>query len=120
VYRQFPPPKPDPAVSGSAAAIRAGEKACRGKRPIEVKRAFYAKAISSGLQPDSDEAKMVRQIAHFEKAVHDAPSFPAGQLAADVYQATLPDKKAQYGYQGCVHALAAVLKRELEKEQKNR
>jgi hypothetical protein len=120
VYREFPPPKPDPAVSGSGAAIKAGERACRGKTPIEVKRAFYAKAISSGLQANSDEAKMVRQIRAFEKATHAAPSFPAGQLAADVYQATLPAKMAQYGYQGCVHALATGFKREVEKEQKKR
>jgi len=37
IYRQFPPPKPNPEANGSAKSIAAGEKAGRGKSPVEVK-----------------------------------------------------------------------------------
>jgi hypothetical protein len=110
IYRQFPKPAPNPTVKGSAAAIAAGERACKGKTPLEVKEAFYA-AAKANLQPE--QTKMIAELASFEKNAATDSSFVAGQLAAGVYQATLPEAVAQFGYQGCIYALALELKREL-------
>ena len=114
IYRQFPPPEPEPGVSGSAAAIRAGERACAGKTPVEVKEETFAAAVGSGnLDPASPEGKLIAQIERFESRVTKEPSFTAGQLAADSYKATLPAGLAASGYQGCVYALAKELERRL-------
>lgn len=113
IYRQFPPPKPDPNVPKSAAAIRAGEKACRGKTPLEVKREFYSRA-SSTLLPA--QKQMIAEIGRWVKRVRSDEGFTAGQLAADVYQATLPEELRRFGYQGCVYSLALGLKQELARE----
>jgi hypothetical protein len=114
IYAQFPPPKPDPRVKGSAAAIAAGRRACARKTPVQVKDAYYPIAIQrGGLKPGSGEAKMINRVASFQRHVAANQSFVAGQLAADAYQATLPGATAAFGYQGCVYSLAVRLEREL-------
>jgi hypothetical protein len=114
IYRQFPKPEPDPSVKASAAVIKAGEKACAGRSPRQVKDEFYGAAVKSGaLVPGSDEAKMIAQLPKFEKNASADTAFVAGQLAADVYSATLPEATARFGYQGCIHAMARRLEREL-------
>jgi hypothetical protein len=114
IYRQFPKPKPQAGNPGSAKAIRAGERACKGKTPLEVKQSFYAAATENGsLVPNSEEGKMIAELPKFEAQSAKSSSFVAGQLAADVYEATLPEAEAGAGYQGCVYALALRLKREL-------
>jgi hypothetical protein len=115
IYRQFPKPKPNPTVKGSAKALAAGEAACKDKSPLEVKEEFYA-AAKANLQPE--EAKMIARLPSFAKKTATDPSFVAGQLAADAYQATLPEALAQFGYQGCVYALALRLKGELGPKQR--
>lgn len=114
IYRQFPKPKPNPAVKGSAEALKAGEAACRDKTPLEVRESFYAYAVEEGsLEPDSPEAKLIARLPSYEAKASKDAAFVAGQLAADTYQATLPEAIGQFGYQGCVYALARGLKREL-------
>ena len=114
LYRQFPPPEPDPAVKGAPAASRAGERACEGKTPVEVKEATFPVAVSTGsLDPESAEGKLIAKIDQFESRVTKEPSFTAGQLAADSYKATLPASLAAAGYEGCVYALAQELERRL-------
>ena len=44
IYATFPPPKPDPEAKCSAEVIKAGERACQGKTPVQVKEEFYAAA----------------------------------------------------------------------------
>jgi hypothetical protein len=114
IYRQFPKPQPEAGDPASAKAIRAGERACKGKTPIEVKQKFYADATEDGtLVPNSPEGKMIGEIPHFETQSSKSSAFVAGQLAADVYEASLPEAEAAAGYQGCVYSLALRLKREL-------
>jgi hypothetical protein len=109
IYRQFYPPKADPQVKGSGQAIEKGEKACKGKTPLEVREEFIGE--SDLLE---DQEKMVEEMGKFEKRSSQDASFVAGQLAALVYEGTLPaDELAQFGYQGCVYSLAKVLERQL-------
>jgi hypothetical protein len=116
IYREFPPPKANPKAKGSAEAIAAGEKACRGKTPTMVKEEFFAEARSRLL---ADQAKMIGEIGRYEKLSRTEPGFTAGQLAAGTYEATLPEAIAIYGYQGCVYSLARGLKHGLAKERKS-
>jgi hypothetical protein len=114
IYRQFPKPQPEPGDRASARAIHAGEKACKGLTPMEVKRKFYAKATEEGnLVPNSSEGKMIAELPKYAKQSAKSSAFVAGQLAADVYEATLPEAAAPAGYQGCVYSLARRLKHEL-------
>jgi hypothetical protein len=114
IYRQFPKPRPNTEVKASAKAIAAGEAACKGKTPRQVKEAFYSDAIENGnLEAGGEEAKMIAKLPSFERNASKDAAFTAGQLAADTYQATLPEAIAQFGYQGCVHSLALRLEREL-------
>jgi hypothetical protein len=116
LYREFPPPKPDPTVKGSAAAIRAGERACAGKTPVEVKEKYLPIALERGrLESGSPQAKMIGEIDRFAKHLETEASFTAGQLAGDAYQATLPERLQTAGYQGCVYSLAKRLESRLYK-----
>jgi hypothetical protein len=108
IYRQFPPPQPDPAVKGSAEAIQAGERACRGKTPLEVREEFIAE--SDLLEP---QAELVAELPKLERSAATNGAFVTGQLGALVYERTLPERVASYGYQGCVYSLALVIKRKL-------
>ena len=56
---------------------------------------------------------MIGRIASFESSDSKDASFTAGQLAADVYGATLSAASSQYGYEGCIYLLAGRLEREL-------
>ncbi len=116
--RSFPRPKPNPnAPPGSKAAIAAGRKACVGKTPTQVREEFIGEAKASG-RLNSGQEKMVAEIAHYETHGGRSPDFVAGQLAAGIYEATLPEKLSIAGYQGCVYELARQLERELAKKQK--
>lgn len=113
LYSAFPPPKPDPKAKGSTKAIAEGERACKGKTPSGVKARFYPEA-KENLEPA--QRKLISRLPHYEAiAAHD-PGFAAGQLAADVYAASLPAAVARYGYEGCVYGLARRLEGELGRE----
>jgi hypothetical protein len=114
IYNQFPPPSQDPKVKGSAKAIAAGMRACKGKSAAALAKRYYAIAVAQGrLDPHSPEAKMIAQVDKYAKNAAKDPGFTAGQLAADAYQATLAPKLGSFGYQGCVYALARGLEYEL-------
>ena len=110
IYATFPAPKASPEVKRSTAAIKVGEKACKGKTPTQVKEEFIA-AAKPKLAPE--QTKMIDRIASFENHSPTDASFTAGQLAADVYEATLPGAAGQYGYEGCIYSLAQGLERRL-------
>lgn len=110
IYAAFPPPSPDPALAGSRAAVRAGERACAGRTPTQVKDEFYA-AAAPNLAPE--QKRMVARIASLENPHPGDAAFTTGQLAADVYAATLRAGIGQYGYRGCVYSLARRLEGEL-------
>jgi hypothetical protein len=110
---QFPVPEPtESAPPGSAAAIKAGRDACKGKTPSQISDEFIAEA-RSGLT--EAQLEMVEDIERYEKQV--TPNFVAGQLAAGVYEATLSENEERGGYQGCVYELAQKLRMELSKKQ---
>jgi hypothetical protein len=111
IYGSFQPPQTSSMEPAAAKAVKGGEAACKGKTPTEVKEEFYPDA-EKFLEPQ--QAKMIGQIASFEKQANTDRSFVAGQLAADTYAATLPaEAEEQPGYQGCVYALAQQLERQL-------
>jgi hypothetical protein len=103
IRRQFTAPKPDPRLKGSAQAIKAGERACKGKTPSQVKAQYFS-AARSNLAPA--QIKTVERIGAYEAREAKDPSFAAGQLAAVVYAASQPLALNQFAYQGCVYALA--------------
>lgn len=111
---RFPPPKVQPgAPPGSAEAIAAGRRACKGKTPLEVRAAYIGAAKRSGnLNPGQE--KMVAHIGKYQSQAVTA-DFVAGQLAAGVYEATLPESVRIAGYQGCVYELARQAEKELKK-----
>jgi hypothetical protein len=112
---QFPEPKPQ-ATPSAQKAIDAGRKACRGKTPVQVRDEFIAEAEAGGsLNPG--QKKMVANIAHYEKQAAGSSDFVAGQLAAGVYEATLPEQVRIFGYQGCVYELAQQLQKEIAQRQ---
>ena len=110
--RSFPVPKPGPGTApAAAAAIEAGRDACQGKTPLQVREQFIDAAEGLG----DEQRGMIDELPKFEQNV--TSSFVAGQLAAGVYEATLPEKKKAAGYQGCVYELALQQRRELQDEQ---
>jgi hypothetical protein len=113
IAKQFPKPKPiENAPVGAMKAIEAGRRACRGKTPTQVRDEFMAAAKNSGELNEGQE-QMLSELPHFEKQARTSPDFAAGQLAAGVYEATLTERMARSGYQGCVYELALQLRREL-------
>ena len=107
-----PTPRTGSTREGAAAAIRAGERACAGKSPTEVKETYYPQTVESGnLDPESPEAEAIEEVDEYEARVTTEVSFTAGQLAAGAYERTLPDEVASSGYQGCVYALSKWLER---------
>lgn len=110
----FPKPKAVPgSPAGTESAIAAGRKACKGKKPVQVRDEFIAEA-EAGLQ--EGQKAMVEEIGKFEAQAPHSASFAAGQLAAGVYEATLPEAQKTGGFQGCVYELALQLQRELAKK----
>ena len=95
-------------MKGSAAAIKAGERTCKGKTPLEVAEEFAGESKLS-----AEQSKMVAKLPEFEKTSSQSTDFVAGQLGALVYEATLSEPIATYGYQGCVYSLARRLERRL-------
>jgi hypothetical protein len=109
----FPAPKADPeSPPGARGAIDAGRKACKGKTPQQVRDEFMAEADASGLL-NPGQRKMLANIAHYEKQAATTADFVAGQLAAGVYEDTLPEELRIAGYQGCVYELAQQLLKEI-------
>jgi hypothetical protein len=110
----FPKPKVEPgSLPGTAQAIEAGREACNGKTPVQVREEFIGAAENEeGLNEGQKE--MVGEIAKFEKQT--TSNFVAGQLAAGVYEATLPERQQIAGYRGCVYELALQARRELSKK----
>jgi hypothetical protein len=106
IYRSFQPPQANPQVKGSEEAIEAGERACGEKTPTEVKEAFIDEAKLT-----KEQREALEQLKRAEE--HPSADFVAGQLAGLVYEASLEGEVAEYGYRGCVYALAQKLKREL-------
>jgi ABC-type glycerol-3-phosphate transport system substrate-binding protein len=106
IHRTFQPPQADPKVEGSAQAIEDGEAACEGKTPVEVKEEFIGESDLS-----SDQQEALEQLGRAE--ANPSGDFAAGQLAALVYQQTLEGTEAEYGYRGCVYALARGLESRL-------
>jgi hypothetical protein len=112
----FPKPKVEAgSPPGTAEAINAGRKACKGKTPVEVRDEFLS-AAEAGAGLDDGQKEMVGEIGKYEQQGSHSPNFAAGQLAAGVYEATLPEKQWIAGYQGCVYELALQLRRELSKK----
>jgi hypothetical protein len=110
VYRSFQRPRTEAMEPEVANAVEKGETACAAKTPIAVREEFFA-AAKATLEPE--QLKLIGQIGKFEADEKNDQSFVAGQLAADVYAATLYDEEAQGGYQGCVYALAQALEKRL-------
>lgn len=107
IYRQFQPPKPNPEVKGSAKALARGEAACKDKTPLEVREEFIAE---SDLTDDQEES--VAELEKFERT--PGASFPAGQVAALVYQMSLSGEVLpSYGFQGCLYQLSLGVKDDL-------
>jgi hypothetical protein len=111
----FPVPKAEPTDEpGAAKAIAAGRRACRGKTPEQVRDEFMAAAeAEAGLEEGQEE--MLAELDKFEKQALHSPNFAAGQLAAGVYEATLPELQRMAGFRGCVYELALQLRHELAK-----
>ena len=108
IYREFQPPKPDPNVKGSAKAIKTGERVCKHKTPVEIREEFIGES-----NLNEEQEKVVNELERYEK--NPSPSYPAGQLGALVYEMTLPETTANFGFQGCVYSLSLGVRDELEK-----
>ncbi len=109
--KSFPEPKPaSGANQRSAEAIETGRSACEGKTPIQVKDEAYAEAKSS---LDEGQRRLVGELPDYEAEAEGDPDFVAGQIAATVYAATLPEAVRPLGFQGCVYELARTLEGEL-------
>jgi hypothetical protein len=105
----LPPPDTRGLSRDQKVALRAGRRACRGKTPLQVRDEYLAEATDSGsLDLDSPQGELVSDLSYFRFEPDEGPSFAAGQLAAGVYEATLPESTANAGFQGCVYELARV------------
>jgi hypothetical protein len=94
-------------VKASAKVIKVGERECKGKTPLEIREEFIGES-----ELNEEQEEVVNELERYEK--NPSPSYPAGQLGALVYEKTLPEKTADYGFQGCVYSLSLRVKRELE------
>jgi len=111
--RSFPPPEPtEEAPPNARSFIEAGRKACKGKTPSEVIDEFLPQAGASDF--DESQEELIGKIGQYEQ--NPTADFAAGQIAAGVYEATLPELQQRSGYQGCVYELAQQLRRELAKQ----
>lgn len=108
--RSFPPPEPTEAAPSKAESyIAAGRRACKGKTPAEVVDEFLPQTDVKDF--DADQEELIGEIGQYED--NPTADFAAGQIAAGVYEATLPTIQQRSGYQGCVYELAQQLRREL-------
>ncbi len=113
--RNFPPPTPAPGAKNlSVKAIAKGRRACKGKMPFEVKAVYYGKAKAN---LDPEQRQMIGELPKYEAEASEDASFIAGQLAATVYGATLPEAEFSYGFEGCVYELSRVLAGQISEEE---
>ncbi len=113
IAAQFPKPVPSEGAPPQAKKwIAAGEAACKGKTPTEVLNQFVS-AAEAKTKFTTAQRKMLGEIAHYEKQATHSSDFAAGQLAAGVYERSLPQLQGLPGYQGCVYQLSLQLRREL-------
>jgi hypothetical protein len=116
----FPPPDTRGLSRGERAALRAGQRACRGKTPLQIRNEYLDQATSSGsLDLDSPQGELVSDLANFRFEPNEGPSFATGQLAAGIYEATLREATANAGFQGCVYELARVQVRRMRRAARN-
>lgn len=101
IAERFPPPKGESAQE--QAAIEAGEAACEGKTPLQVKEEFYGQAEA---QFDSAQKAMIEEIEAYEDKASRDLSYAAGQLGAVVYEKSLPEGERSGGFRGCAFVLA--------------
>jgi len=107
----FPTPKPIEAAPPKAERyIAAGQKACKGKTPTQVVDEFLPEAKEEE-SFDDEQLDLISEIGKYEKS--PTADFAAGQIAAGIYEATLPELQQRSGYQGCVYELAVQLRNEL-------
>jgi hypothetical protein len=59
------------------------------------------------------QEESVAELPELEGSSATNAAFVTGQLGALVYERTLPERVARYGYQGCVYSLSLVIKRKL-------
>lgn len=104
----FPIPTAD--TEEGREAIAKGREACEAKTPTKVKAELYAQ-VRSELSPEQRE--MVERLDAYEAKAKREYSFVAGQLAALLYEKSLPQAQASYGFQGCVYELARGLEGEI-------
>lgn len=117
IASKFPKPKPvEGAPAGAKKAIEAGRQACRGKTPTQVVHEFLPAANENG--GVGEMRSMLAEMPKYEKQARTTPDFVAGQLAARVYEATLPEELALAGYQGCIYELSVQLRHELSQQGK--
>jgi hypothetical protein len=108
--RSFPPPEPTEGAPPKAKSyIAAGRKACKGKTPAEVIDEYLPQTSAKDF--DADQEELIGGIGKYEQ--NPTADFAAGQIAAGVYEATLPTLQQRSGYQGCVYELSVQLRREL-------
>ena len=107
----FPKPRPTAGAPPKAESfIEAGQKACRGKTPAQVAGKYMPQArAADAVSPEQEE--LVDQLGSYES--NPTSDFAAGQIAAGIYEATLPELQQRSGYQGCVYELALQLRQEL-------
>jgi hypothetical protein len=111
--RAFPRPEPiEGAPPKAQAFIDAGRKACNGKSPSQVIDEFLPQAGADDF--DESQEELIGKIGQYEQ--NPTADFAAGQIAAGVYEATLPELQQRSGYQGCVYELAQQLRRELARQ----
>jgi hypothetical protein len=101
ITERFPPPKGKTAKEQKA--IEAGEAACQGKTPVEVREEFYPQAEA---QFDQAQKTMIAQLESYERKADRDLSYAAGQLGAAVYEKSLTEEERSGGFQGCVFVLA--------------
>jgi hypothetical protein len=107
----FPPPQPTAGAPPKAEEfIAAGKKACKGKTPSQVVDRYLPQTGSEDFSKSQEE--LIETIGKYEQ--NPTADFAAGQIAAGVYEATLPELQGRSGYQGCVYELAQQLRTELK------
>lgn len=116
---QFPPPDVSELDPQATAAVRAGQQACLGKTPLEIRAEYLDDAVQNGLDLTSPRGTMFKQPQNFRQPFRPGSSFASGQLAAGVYEETLPESSASYGFQGCVYELAREQARRMKRAARN-
>lgn len=95
---------PSPSARGAAsrAALAAGRRACRSRRPGVVRDRYLAEARRSRV--GASQERFLDTAADPSRAVRGGLAY--GQLAARVYALSLPSAERRDGYLGCAFELA--------------